>query len=785
MSTETKEDITPTDEKKIHLVSTDEEAKAAKEVLEQLKKLKRQQLAWDPNLPDEVDNELDEAFDTDDYKERMHIAEELLENSGHSNTIRAWFFGMIFATLGSACNALLSMRNPYIVINTYVVQIIVFPMGVAWAKWLPEGRFRLFGRELMLNPGPFSQKEHALIVIMANACFGGGAAYALEVIIAQRAFYNQHFGYAFEICLAMSNMMLGFGMAGFFNRFLVQPAAMIWPGNLVNTALFTALHDRPIPDPAKTSGWKINRYRFFTYVMIGSFVWFWFPGYMAPFLSYFAWVTWIAPQNVVVNQLFGQATGLSFIPLTFDWTQISGFNFSPLIAPWHAIGNTLIGLVIFIWILTPAMHYSNYAWSDYLPISDPNTYDNTGQIYNVSRIIDPVTFVFDEEKYKAYSPVFLSTTFTLCYGLSFAAISSVLTHTVIYNGKDIWRMLKKFNEIEDDIHSRLMAKYKPVPLSWYMAVFIATFAMAMGITVGFKTHLAAWALILGIFVGFVFFLPIGLIAGTTNIWIGLNVLCEFMIGYMQPGRPLAGMMFKAYGYMALYQGLGFANDMKLGHYIKIPPRVTFTGQMVATAWSAIVQVGMMNWALGNIENICHRDQKDHFSCPNARVFFNSSVIWNLISGRRVFSPGATYSHVLIFFLPGFILPIVFWLIAKKWPKSPAKYLCAPIIYGSLSLIPPATPMNYATWGLVGFIFNKWIKNRWRGWWMQYNYTLSAGLDVGLALSTIFIFCTLQLTKTNFPTWWGNGKAQQTMDLTNTAIRKHVAEGEYFGPRTWS
>ena len=137
-------------------------------------------------------------------------------------------------------------------------------------------------------------------------------------------------------------------------------------------------------------------------------------------------------------------------------------------------------------------------------------------------------------------------------------------------------MLKKFNETEEDIHARLMAKYKPVPLLWYMAVLIATFAMAMGITLGYPTHLAGWALVLSLFIGWIFFLPIGLIAATTNIWIGLNVITEFMIGYIQPGRPLAAMMFKAYGYMALYQGLGFANDMKLGHYMKIPARITFT-----------------------------------------------------------------------------------------------------------------------------------------------------------------------------------------------------------------
>jgi hypothetical protein len=41
--------------------------------------------------------------------------------------------------------------------------------------------------------------------------------------------------------------------------------------------------------------------------------------------------------------------------------------------------------------------------------------------------------------------------------------------------------------------------------------------------------------------------PIGIIFATTNIQIGLNVITEFIIGYMLPGRPLAMMIFKTYG----------------------------------------------------------------------------------------------------------------------------------------------------------------------------------------------------------------------------------------------
>ena len=60
--------------------------------------------------------------------------------------------------------------------------------------------------------------------------------------------------------------------------------------------------------------------------------------------------------------------------------------------------------------------------------------------------------------------------------------------------------------------------------------------------------------------------PIGMVQAMTNITIGLNVITEFIVGYMTPGRPLAMMMFKTYGYMTMYQGLSFVQDLKMGHY---------------------------------------------------------------------------------------------------------------------------------------------------------------------------------------------------------------------------
>ncbi|KAL4962586.1 small oligopeptide transporter, OPT family [Aspergillus stella-maris] len=754
---------------------------------------------WDPNLSDEVEDEINDALNTTDTKARQEIAHDLLDNSpypevraavpnidegGHSNTIRAWVIGILLSTIGSALNMLFSMRQPYIVIPSYVAQVVAYPIGVGWHKVMPNKQFKVFGIKFNLNPGPYSKKEHAISVIMANATFGGGAAYATDVLLAQRAFYGTRFDWGFEIFMAISTQMLGFGMAGFFYRFLVEPAAMIWPSTLINTSLFTALHDHSRPNPEKVSGWKIGKYRFFLYVMIGSFVWYWFPGYIAPFLSVFAWVTWIKPQNVVINQLFGGWTGLSLIPITFDWTQVSGFNFSPLIAPWHGIANTLIGLVLWFWIITPALHFSGLNYAKYLPISDSSSYDNMGQVYNVTKILNP-DMTLNLAKYEEYSPLFLSTTFMLCYGLSFATIIAVLFHAGLFHGKDIWARFRRVGREEEDVHGRLMARFNPVPMWWYGAVFVVMLAMGFGVTLGYPTHLSAWAFIIALIMAMVWFVPCGIIQASTNIQIGLNVITEFVIGYMQPGKPMAMMLFKTYGYISMYQGLFFCQDMKLGYYMKIPPRVTFAAQMIACLWSSIVQICVMNWALGSIADVCSLDQPNRYTCPNGRVFFNASVIWGTIGPARMFSPGQMYSSLHWFWLAGAALPVAIWVGAKLTRKSKyAKYvrlLNAPIIFGGTALIPPATPLNYLSWGIVGFIFNKFVRDRWRGWWMQYNYVLSAGLDVGLALCTILIFLTLNLTKTDFPTWWGTNIAADTMDAAGTAVQ---VTGVKFGPESW-
>lgn len=75
-------------------------------------------------------------------------------------------------------------------------------------------------------------------------------------------------------------------------------------------------------------------------------VYFWFPNTIAQFLSYFNWMTWIAPDNVALSVVTGSVNGLGLNPLpTFDWNMVV-FNGDPLVLPFYNILSGVVGMFI-------------------------------------------------------------------------------------------------------------------------------------------------------------------------------------------------------------------------------------------------------------------------------------------------------------------------------------------------------------------------------------------------------------------------------------------------------
>lgn len=138
--------------------------------------------------------------------------------------------------------------------------------------------------------------------------------------------------------------------------------------------------------------------------------------------------------------------------------------------------------------------------------------------------------------------------------------------------------------------------------------------------------------------------------------------------------------------------------------------------------------------------------------------------------------------------------------------------------GALS-IPPASGVNYASWLSTGFVFQFWLRRKrfawwskvravqilWRGWLAdsgaQYNYVLSAALDVGTALSAVALFLFIDLPGASL-SWWGNNVYKQSkspshshislgtdkiliaVDWDGVGATYYKPPPEGFGPDTW-
>lgn len=208
-------------------------------------------------------------------------------------------------------------------------------------------------------------------------------------------------------------------------------------------------------------------------------------------------------------------SGLGMLPISFDWTQIT-YAGQPLMTPFYITCNAFAVVVIFYFLVSPILYYTNVWDSGYLPLLSSSTFDNQGKKYNVSRVVDK-NLHFLPEKYHEYSPMYISMAYSLTYALSFAAVTSMVFHIYLYHGKDIWQKFKNPQHGGQDIHRRLMLAYKEVPDWWYVVLSVVVIGLGI-LTVRFwDTGLPVWGfLVVCVGICVLLVIPEGILEGTTN-----------------------------------------------------------------------------------------------------------------------------------------------------------------------------------------------------------------------------------------------------------------------------
>ncbi|XP_021763627.1 oligopeptide transporter 6-like [Chenopodium quinoa] len=689
-------------------------------------------------------------------------------------TFRMWVLGLGACILLSFVNQFMWYRQNPMIITSISAQIAVVPLGHLMAKTITKRVFFQGTRlQFTLNPGPFNIKEHVLITIFANS--GAGSVYATHILSAVKLFYKRKLTLLPAVLVMLTTQLLGFGWAGLFRKYLVEPAEMWWPANLVQVSIFRALHEK---EPRAKGG--ISRTQAFLIILSCAAAYCVLPTYLFIMTTSFSWLCWFAPKSVLVNQLGSGTQALGIGSFAIDWTTISSYLGSPLASPWFATANVAAGFIIIMYAIIPFCYWFDVLKAKNFPIFSQSLFMVNGTKYDIKSIVSP-HFTLDKAAYATNGPLYLSTFFAVTYGLGFAALSATIVHVLIFNGREIWEQVKgAFGASKKvDIHTKLMKVYGQVPNWWFHVLLVLNLALTLFTCEYYKESLQLpwWGVLLASALAFFFTLPVGIIQATTNQQPGLNIITEYIIGYMYPGRPVANMLFKVYGYISMSQALFFIGDFKLGHYMKIPPKAMFMAQVVGALVSVAVYTGTAWWMMESIPHICDPSQlppDSPWTCSFDRTFFSASVIWGLVGPRRIFGDLGYYSHMNWFFLAGALAPCLVWLALKAFPKQKwIGLINMPVILGATMMMPPASAVNFTSWIIVGFLSGYVIFRYRPKMWERYNYILSGGLDAGTAFMTILLFFSLQYASNISLDWWGNHSDDMICPLAQCPTAKGI------------
>ncbi|RDB27799.1 Oligopeptide transporter 6 [Hypsizygus marmoreus] len=676
-------------------------------------------------------------------------------------TFRSLFLGTVLAGLGAALCQIYLFKPVQMTVSTVFLLLIIYTVGNAWAAFFPrrswvEGtRFHRLGPIFeFINPGAFSLKEHVVASLVASTAAGGSTA-VLNFAV-QRLYYNTHVDAATAVLATFSTACFGYGLVGILRPLTVYPSEMVYWGNLPTVAVFQALHF----DTAANH----KRVKLFWSAFTGMFIYEVLPAYIFPLLngvSIFCLASQHASQKTVnvFTNLFGGADGnegLGFLSLSFDWQYIgSTFMSLPLIQQ----ANSWIGY-FFCYIAIMVIYYSN-TWSSLdFPMLSTSIFSANGSVYHQSAVFG-TTFQLNQTALEEVGLPALTGSNAWHNLTANLAIGGLIAHCILFWGpyaRDSFKLAH--NKTQPDPHYQAMKKYKEAPWYWYMALLFLSFLAGLIVVIKGQTTLPWWSYIVALILG-AFITPFStLLFARMGNGIATNQLMKMVAGAVNPGRPVANLYFSMWSHDVISTSINLAGDLKMGQYLKIPPRVMFLTQIWGTILGAVVNyVVMVSVVDAQREILLSPTGTNVWSGQVPQSLNSAAVTWSL--AKQLYSADGPYFVIPLSLIIGMVPTTIQWLIWKRWPKiGPVKVdtVMLPIIYMYSAWMSAGVNSIITSSIIVGLVSQLWLRRYHPGWYKKYNYILGGALDGG-AQVMIFILSFAVFgasgVERRFPNWAGN------------------------------
>jgi OPT family oligopeptide transporter len=434
--------------------------------------------------------------------------------------------------------------------------------------------------------------------------------------------------------------------------------------------------------------------------------------------------------------------GVGIGALTFDWYYIRG---SSLTTPFWATLNMTAAGIFWGWLLNPLLFSMNvfgkdqnlslkkyHDGSNMHVLNSAALFNSTGQYVSAVSMYSNPGFDLDLEKYNAQAPIYISTYFALTYAGAFLAIIAAFTHVFLWHSRDIFdRIRRAYNNVDElvdrlDIHNLLMKAYPEVSDKAFLYFLILLFVFQYLTCTYTSFVLPLWSLVLVTVMSMLSIIPIGIITAISGQRLGVNVLTEFVIGYLIPGKTISVMAFKSLGTNSVIQAITLLSDLKLGHYMKIDPRYMIFAQIYGSLIGAFINVWSSFWVMDSLSGLLGTGE---WRATNFLLFYNAGAIWGAIGPNRFFGPTSVYHPLLWCFPLGLILPVIPWYMHRKAGARDTfwKHVNVPLLanferLGSVQnfIIIPTT---------IAWFFQKHMKESHQKWWQKYNYILAIAVII--------------------------------------------------------
>jgi OPT family oligopeptide transporter len=184
-----------------------------------------------------------------------------------------------------------------------------------------------------------------------------------------------------------------------------------------------------------------------------------------------------------------------------------------------------------------------------------------------------------------------------------------------------------------------MLAYAECPSWWYVTILIASVILGLVAIYAAQSTLPWYGFLTSLVVAGTFILFFGAQVALTGFQGNVQPIVQMIGGYLHPGQPLANMYFTLFGYNSVLQGISMVQDLKYGQYAKIPPRTTFSAQVVGTLVGSIVNYIMMVEITTNQRDILLSIQGTNIWSGQNIQQFNSQVC------RLVLLPSKCFEHI--------------------------------------------------------------------------------------------------------------------------------------------